>query len=120
MATETRIQAHRGPLPSPDTLQRYEEILPGAAERILTMAEDQAKHRQSLEQKVVDGDISAQRLGLMIGGAVAVALGAVAAVIAVWASPVAGAVLGAVDIASIVGAFVYGRREKSEELRQRR
>lgn len=120
MATETRIEAHRGPLPAPDLLQRYEEILPGAAERILTMAEEQARHRQSLERKVIDGDLSAQRLGLVAGGVVAVALGVVAAVIAIWASPAAGAVVGSIDIAGIVGAFVYGQREKAGELRGRR
>jgi uncharacterized membrane protein len=34
-------------------LQGYEEVLPGAADRILRMAEDQAMHRQHLERTVV-------------------------------------------------------------------
>ena len=38
-----------GPLPPPEMLAQYEEILPGAAERILSMAERQAEHRQKLE-----------------------------------------------------------------------
>lgn len=28
-----------GPIPHPDTIQKYEEILPGAADRIISMAE---------------------------------------------------------------------------------
>lgn len=37
------------PLPSPDEFGQYEDVLPGAAERILAMAEQQARHRQRTE-----------------------------------------------------------------------
>ncbi|MGE5596083.1 MAG: DUF2335 domain-containing protein [Hyphomicrobiales bacterium] len=119
VASHTRIQARSGPLPSPEDFERYEEILP-AAERILRMAEEQSKHRQTLEQKVIDGDIAAQRLGLIVGGVVALSLGVVAAVVAIWAQPAAGAVIASMDVAGIVGAFVYGRRARTEELREKR
>ena len=38
-----------GPLPPPAVLQGYEDIVLGAANRILEMAERQSKHRQQLE-----------------------------------------------------------------------
>ena len=38
------------PMPPPAVLQRYEETLPGAADRILTMAEKQQDHRQEQER----------------------------------------------------------------------
>jgi|SaaInl7_200m_RNA_FD_contig_21_1784156_length_681_multi_9_in_0_out_0_1 hypothetical protein len=38
---ETR---HSGPLPSPDTLQKYEEVLSGLADRIMTMTETEQTH----------------------------------------------------------------------------
>ena len=56
-----------GPLPPPEAFQRYEEILPGAAERILKMAEKQAEHRQRLEEKIVNAEIRDARLGLIFG-----------------------------------------------------
>lgn len=34
-----------GPLPPSDDFARYEQVTPGAGDRILKMAEDQAKHR---------------------------------------------------------------------------
>lgn len=37
-------------------LKQYDEVLPGAAERILKMAEEQSTHRKQLERKVIDGD----------------------------------------------------------------
>lgn len=39
-----------GPLPHPEILARYEEILPGAATRIFEMAEEQAIHRRYMEK----------------------------------------------------------------------
>jgi uncharacterized membrane protein len=35
-----------GPIPHPNILESYNRILPGAAERILSMAEEEQKHRQ--------------------------------------------------------------------------
>jgi uncharacterized membrane protein len=53
-----------GPLPDPETLQRYEEILPGAAERIFKSFELESQHRRELDkgllglQKQEQGDLS--------------------------------------------------------------
>lgn len=42
-----------GPLPHPQTLRQYDEVLPGAAERILRMAEKQQDHRIGMDQSGV-------------------------------------------------------------------
>ena len=36
---------YSGPLPEPEALAKYDQIVPGAAERILTMAEKEMQHR---------------------------------------------------------------------------
>lgn len=41
-------QSFSGPLPSPDALAKYEQVIRGAAERIIAMAERQANHRQTI------------------------------------------------------------------------
>jgi LPXTG-motif cell wall-anchored protein len=43
---------HIGPLPPPDILSQYDTIVPGAAERILQMAEKEQQHRFDCEKKV--------------------------------------------------------------------
>jgi uncharacterized membrane protein len=43
-------QSFSGPLPHPDVLRKFNEIIPGAAERIIKMAEDQSIHRKELEK----------------------------------------------------------------------
>jgi len=42
-----------GPLPPPEILQKYNQVEPGLAERIVSMVEKQSEHRRSLEKKVV-------------------------------------------------------------------
>lgn len=42
-----------GPIPPPSIIKGYEDILPGTAERIVSMAENQAKHRQDMEKIMV-------------------------------------------------------------------
>ena len=37
--------AYSGPLPAPATIKKYENILPGSAERIFKMAEKEQAHR---------------------------------------------------------------------------
>lgn len=55
-----------GPLPHPVILERYEIILPGMADRILTMAEHQAKHRREVESRVVRSNIRSELLGVIV------------------------------------------------------
>lgn len=45
-----------GPLPPPEVLAGYNDAFQGAAERIVTMAESQLKHRQEMERAVVESN----------------------------------------------------------------
>jgi uncharacterized membrane protein len=56
-----------GPLPHPQALKAYDIVLPGAAERIISMAEKQQAHRLYLERTVIDGDTKRASLGLAAG-----------------------------------------------------
>lgn len=52
-----------GPLPPSDDFARYEQVTPGAGDRILKMTEDQAKHRQSLEMKMLKSEVRSTLIG---------------------------------------------------------
>ena len=62
-----RTEAFAGPLPHPDTLARYEDIVPGAAERILRWAESETEHRHNQDRRALDANIAAQEAQLRIG-----------------------------------------------------
>ena len=54
-------QTYSGPIPHPDDLRRYDEIIPGAAERILRMAELENQHRHQQEDLAIHANIQAQQ-----------------------------------------------------------
>lgn len=54
-----------GPIPPPDIIEKYERILPGAADRIITMAEQQATHRQAMEKKMIESESRDGLLGII-------------------------------------------------------
>jgi uncharacterized membrane protein len=56
-----------GPIPPPETLQKYDQVLPGLAERIMKQAESQTAHRIDIEKKVIQSDVINSRLGLIFG-----------------------------------------------------
>lgn len=58
-------QLFKGPLPHPEILEKYEKILKGSADRIIKMAENQSKHRQVIEKKVISSDITNEKTGMV-------------------------------------------------------
>jgi len=54
---------YSGPLPPARQLELYEQLLPGAADRIVHQWELQTDHRRDLEQRVVQNNIEASRRG---------------------------------------------------------
>ena len=118
-AIAAQIKAFSGPLPPPGTLAEYNEVLPGAADRILTMAESQSDHRQGLEKYVVIGDSRRSSWGIVAGLAVAALAFGIAGYFAYLGHPVEGTVVVGVNLGSIIGVFVYGTRSRREERSQR-
>jgi len=130
----TRLEGFAGPLPPPEYFAQYEQACPGSAERILAMAEHQATHRCSMENKTLEAAIEdrkqvrlfekrGQFCGLTIG-VVAIVAGASVAILNPGAAAWAGTFISCSGIASIVGAFIYDKRAaaavaKSDENEER-
>lgn len=57
--TQVRVETvrHEGPLPPPALLDGYEKVVPGAAERIIQLAEKEQEHRQALEKAAIQSDV---------------------------------------------------------------
>ena len=94
---EVRVTAAAwiGPLPPPDALQGYEDVIPGGAERIMAMAERQSAHRQEMERSAVIGASKRSYLGLGAGFLLsAITVGAGAFLIAMGHDLAGGSVIG--------------------------
>lgn len=105
-----------GPLPPPSILEHYNRIVPGAAERILVMAEQQSQHRRSLESHVIESSAVNSRLGLIFG----FVLGLLGIIIPFIFQIPGGPVVSVLALASLAGVFVYGSQQRRAERAERR
>jgi uncharacterized membrane protein len=104
-----------GPIPPPALLERYNEIIPNGAERILAMAEKQSAHREYLEKRVVDGNVANQTRGsyfafilcftAILGGVWLIAHG----------QSTEGLVAIITSIGSLAGLFIYNKKQQKKE-----
>ncbi len=100
-----------GPMPPPEVLQGYENVLKGSAERILAMAERQSSHRQRLERKVVNQSNLGQVFGFIIG-LICLSMGCWLAYLD--KDGLAG-VLFTTTIIGLVSVFVTGKTKRSKD-----
>ena len=113
------MQSFSGPLPPPAMLAQYNDTVPNGAERIMAMAEKQQTHRHGLEAEVVRGNITDQRLGLVLGFIVMMSVAGAGTWCVVHGKDTAGlaALLGSVG--GPVVAFIYGRKKQSDERKEK-
>ena len=57
------MEISSGPLPPPHFFEAYEQTLPGAADRILRMAEGEQRHRHRQQSGQLDSDIALETRG---------------------------------------------------------
>ena len=109
------VTAYSGIIPHPSIIAGYEDILPGSADRILSMAEKEGEHRRSLEKKITEDDGNRAYLGLMAGFLIAVTgLGGsiyLGLKDKIWAS----GIMSAGTLTSLVTVFVKGKERRRAE-----
>lgn len=106
---------HSGPIPDPMTLERYEHILPGSANRILTMAEEQSLHRREMEQIVIRSRARDSLLGIIAGFLLALVTILSGTYVVIRGYAWSGTILGSAGLVGLVGVFIYGTRSARKE-----
>lgn len=103
-----------GPIPPPSIIKGYEEALPGAADRIITMAENQAKHRQDMEKTMIAAESRDSLLGVLFAFLLGAGCLGAAIVIVILVPQNSGAIsssiLGVAGIGSIIATFIKSTR----------
>lgn len=119
IASAIEISRFSGPLPPPEELVKYDRILPGAADRIIRMAEQQSIHRQNLETVAIGANATTQKWGLAC--AFVIAMSAIWGGILLSLRGMSGAGLTSIitALAALVGVFVYGKSQQKKELSEK-
>ena len=116
---QIRAEMFAGPLPPQDVLKRYNDVLPGAAERILTMAEDQGSHRRGLENRVIDNDISSSKRGSWFAFIIGITAVVGSIVLLAMDKNIAGFVTLITALGTLLGVFIHASRQRKKERLQK-
>ena len=115
-------ESHQGPLPDPNTLAKYEQACPGAADRIITRFEKEADHRHAFENQMIQfgaADAERDRREAMLGQVFAFVIGMTAIIVggitSVCGAEWAGSFIGGGGVIGLVTVFIKGRRPRKEE-----
>lgn len=112
-----RSEMYSGPIPPPEALARYEEIQPGAADRILKMAEKQQDHRMALETKAIGGQVDQSKRGQIFGFiAIFLCIGAAIFFAVVCNMTKFAATFLTVTMVILVGLFLTGKNVMKKDL----
>ncbi len=107
--TATHTAGFTGPVPHPDIFAAYEQVLTGAAERILIMAEEDAAHQRAIEMAALNAKKDEVKTGQQFGLAIGLSALAITG-LSVWMDqPYVAGVVGGTTVVGLVAVFVTGR-----------
>lgn len=114
---QTRITS--GPIPRPEILAAYDELSPGLAKEIVSMAKEQAIHRQYIEKTAINADTYVAKVDVwerLIGQVFGFVIAVLAIVTGVYLITNGyewpGTFIGASGVTGLAAVFVIGRKNK--------
>ena len=99
----------KGTLPPPQLLAKYDEIMPGLADRLTKMAELQLVHRTELEKNAIPEDQRQSKRGQLFAFILALTFLVAAFILIVEGKETPGTIIGSVDLVALVTVFITGR-----------
>lgn len=108
-----REESFSGPLPHPEHFKKYNQIVPGSANRLLKMTEDDLKHIHTIQISQMSIEKIATIGGLIAGWTIAVIALVGSGYLILENHDIAGTVLGTGTLTTLVGVFVYGRKSQN-------
>jgi uncharacterized membrane protein len=112
---EIFMAQYSGPLPPPNILKDYNEVVSNGAERIMVMAEEQSKHRRALETKALHTDSRNSLLGVIFAFLLGITTVVTGAIVAIKGQTFSGAFISSVGLGGLVSTFIYGTKQRREE-----
>ena len=110
-----RMYSFSGPLPHPDILEGYDKIVPGAAERIIDMAENEQKHRISMDEKSISNAVIIGYLGIIFAFISVLLISGLFYFSLSKGSDMAAIALAITAMASVAGVFVFYRKKNKQK-----
>jgi uncharacterized membrane protein len=114
------VIARSAPLPTPQDLAAYERVAPGAAERILAMAEAQTRHRRELERSVVFNNIASERRAQWLAFCIALVVSGSGTYLIAVRQSAEGLVALVGTLAGLLALFLRGAHTRAREIESKK
>ncbi len=114
--SSTTERYHEGPLPTPEILNGYNQLIPNGADRIMRVFENQSNHRLGLENKVVGRQTFQGLLGQIFAFVIAIFCLILGYYLVMKGHDAAGITIFSLDIVGLVYVFVTGKKKHKEDL----
>jgi len=106
---------HSGPLPHPETLRAYGELIPNGAERIMGLVEHESQHRHALEARLISCETRRITRGQWMAFVLTLCLTAAGLYLGATGHDWLAAGLFTTTIGAVVTLFVLGNRKHSSD-----
>jgi uncharacterized membrane protein len=114
-----QVTQYSGPLPPSEELERYNQVVPGLADRLVTTFEKQASHRMELEKLVITNQVKEGNRGQIIGAILAILFLFGALWITHDGYPWVGGTIGGTTVVSLATLFVLGKKAQKQDLNKK-
>ena len=118
--TTTTFIARKGLLPPPDEMEKYEQLVPGITDRLLTTYEKQVDHRMGLENKVIASDIKKSYTGQILAFIICLLTIAGGIFLSAIGKDIVGLAAIFIPLAALITAFLKTSKIRREELKNKR
>ena len=109
-----------GPLPHPEILHGYTQLIPDGGERVMGLTERQSAHRIKQENRVILHEIVQTYCGQIMAFIIACLFLYASYTLGMAGHDVLAAVLGGATVVGLAGVFVYGKRKQEQDLEAKR
>lgn len=110
-----KASSFSGPIPPPEILKGYNEVLENGAERIIIMAEKQSEHRMQLENHAIKEQLKQSRRGQNFGFTMGIIGLALATILSLTGHETVAGIFGGTTIVGLTAVFVIGKRLQQKE-----
>ena len=95
-----------GELPPAETVEAYEHVLPGAADRIIRMLEQQSAHRMEMERTLARSTARTERLRMVLGVGIVLVVFVVASRLITGSHEGPGTLLAVADLVLLAAVYL--------------
>ncbi|WP_288190251.1 DUF2335 domain-containing protein [uncultured Veillonella sp.] len=104
------LKFHEGPLPAPWVLREYDEVCPGAADRILKMTEQEGIERHNFNREALRATIADTKRGMYLAFFLAILLISGGFLLLAWDKYITGTLFSGAGLSIVLSAFINNKR----------